>query len=85
MEKDTNVTNGTNSVNDTITTNGTNHSAVAAVPLVGIWYPAVDVPNLMILALIAVLGLGNLGVVLSFAQAKALRKPFNVIVLGRWG
>ena len=50
----------------------------------GTWYLEADIPNLIVLSLIAVLGLGNLGVILCFIQVKALRKPFNYIVLGKY-
>ena len=59
------------------TMNNTTEAPMQFPVFTGTWYLAADIPNLILLSLIAALGLGNLVVILCFIQVKALRKPFN--------
>ena len=72
------------SMNDS--TNGTDGNGTGFVMprFTGSWYLPADIPNLIVLTIIAVLGMANLGLILCFVQAKFLRKPFNYILLGKY-
>ena len=76
--------NGTN--NDTATTAGTttcNASMQQRMSLTGTFYPELDIPNILILCSVIILGLSNAGVIICFFVNKKLRKPFNWIPLGK--